>query len=128
MNVELILSATDGKIKEEKEEESEDKMDRGIVRIEEITIRNFKNVKYGRVTLKNNRKNYKASVLGLYGQNGTGKTALIDAMALLKFALCGMKVPSTYADYINIESEYATMIFKFAVEMPEKKRELYGYI
>lgn len=121
MNVELILSATDGKIKEEKEEESEDKMDRGIVRIEEITIRNFKNVKYGRITLKNNRKNYKASVLGLYGQNGTGKTALIDAMALLKFALCGMKVPSTYADYINIESEYATMIFKFAVEMPEKE-------
>lgn len=96
-------------------------MDQGTVRIEEVTIKNFKNVKNGQITLNNNRKKYKASVLGLYGQNGTGKTALIDAIALLKFALCGMKVPSTYADYINIESDYATMIFKFKVDMPKKE-------
>ena len=57
-------------------------------RIEKIEIENFKNVKYGQVVLKNNRKDYKASILGIYGQNGSGKTALIDAIKLLKLAFC----------------------------------------
>ena len=55
-------------------------MKRAIVRIESIEIQNFKNVKYGVLDFVNNRKNYNSSVLGLYGQNGSGKTALIDAL------------------------------------------------
>ena len=34
-------------------------MKRGSVRIERIEIQNFKNVKKGQITLKNNRKKYK---------------------------------------------------------------------
>ena len=48
-------------------------MEKSSVRIEKIEIENFKNVKWGQVTLKNNRKKYKASILGIYGQNGSGK-------------------------------------------------------
>lgn len=62
-------------------------------RIEKIEIENFKNVKYGQVVLKNNRKDYKASILGIYGQNGSGKTALIDAIKFLKLAFCGQVIP-----------------------------------
>ena len=72
-----------------------------IVRIESITIENFKNVTQGTLDFENKRKDYKASVLGLYGQNGSGKTALIDAIQLLKFALCGKVIPKKYADYIR---------------------------
>lgn len=97
----------------------------GSVRIGKIIISNFKNVKNGQITLKNSKKEYKASVLGLYGQNGSGKTALIDAIMLLKYALCGMKVPKEYADYINIESDYATLSFDFSVVMPKKDRSYY---
>ena len=50
------------------------------VRIENITIENFKNVEKGYLDLENRRKNYQASIVGIYGQNGSGKTALIDAL------------------------------------------------
>ena len=90
-----------------------------IVRIESITIENFKNVTQGTLDLENKRKDYKASVLGLYGQNGSGKTALIDAIQLLKFALCGKAIPKKYADYINVDAEYATLKYEFVVRYAE---------
>ena len=69
-----------------------------FVRIENITIENFKNVKYGTLDLTNRKKNYRASIVGVYGQNGSGKTALVDALQVLKFALCGKAIPEKYAD------------------------------
>jgi AAA15 family ATPase/GTPase len=59
------------------------------VRITNVTIHNLKNVMNGSLSFENGRKNYRASILGLYGQNGSGKTALIDSLELLKHALCG---------------------------------------
>ena len=58
-----------------------------FVRLQDIIIQDFKNVQYGQLSFENNRKNYDASILGLYGQNGSGKTSLIDAMLLLKLML-----------------------------------------
>ena len=96
-------------------------MKQGRVRIERMEIENFKNVKKGQISLKNNRKNYKSSILGIYGQNGSGKTALIDAIMLLKLALCGQSVPPQYADYIHVEAESAKLKFDFSVEIPETR-------
>lgn len=89
------------------------------IRIENITIENFKNVEKGLLDLENHRKNYSASIVGIYGQNGSGKTALIDALRLLKYALCGAAIPSKYADYINIEKEYATLSFQWKAKRDE---------
>ena len=44
------------------------------VRIESIEIKNFKNVGYGHLDFEDSKKGSKASILGLYGQNGSGKT------------------------------------------------------
>lgn len=90
-------------------------MSKKTVRIENISIENFKNVKYGSLNLENRRKDYKSSILGLYGQNGSGKTALIDALQLLKYALIGKVIPQKYADYVNVDSEKSTLIFQFMV-------------
>lgn len=89
------------------------------VRIENITIENFKNVEKGYLDLENRRKNYQASIVGIYGQNGSGKTALIDALHLLRYALCGLAVPDKYADYIKLEKECATFKFQFKAKPGE---------
>ena len=80
------------------------------VRLEGVQIENFKNVKQGTVVLPNASNRKKPDILGLYGQNGSGKTALIDAISLLKCLLMGMSVPSQYADYINLDSDYEKIL------------------
>ena len=85
------------------------------VRIESVEIRNFKNVGYGHLSFENSKKGGKVSILGLYGQNGSGKTALIDALELLRLALSGRAIPAYFADYINVDSEYAALKFGFKI-------------
>lgn len=88
-----------------------------IVRITNISIRNFKNVNRGEISFVNNKRNYKASVLGLYGQNGSGKTALIDVLELLKDALCELEIPDKFADFINVDSENSEIEYSFDVSL-----------
>lgn len=87
------------------------------VRITNIAIRNFKNVINGKLSFTNNRKNFKASVLGLYGQNGSGKTAIIDVLELLKGVLCGVEIPDRYADFINVDSKSAEIEYSFDITL-----------
>ncbi|MDO4338341.1 MAG: AAA family ATPase [Eubacteriales bacterium] len=96
-----------------------------VVRLSEISIQNFKNVEKGELNFYNRRKNYRASVLGLYGQNGSGKTALIDALQLLKYALCGKAIPADMADYINVDAEYASLAYTFDIIVPSGKYEAF---
>ncbi len=88
------------------------------IRLESMTIDNLKNVEHGYINFINTRKNYKASILGLYGQNGSGKTALVNAMSILKLLLTGQKLPSTIGDYINIlsPSRSCKLNFKILIE------------
>ena len=90
-------------------------MQETIVRLESISIENFKNVKNGQLSFANNRKAFKTSILGLYGQNGSGKTALIDAIELLQLALRGQPVPVKFADYINVEAGFSSLHYEFSV-------------
>ena len=83
------------------------RMNSFVVRIMNITLKNFKNVVNGSVSLTNSLKDYNASVLGLYGQNGSGKTALIEAIKVLKTLLCGASLPNESVNYINIDSDCA---------------------
>lgn len=80
-----------------------------------LRLKNFKNVSYGHLDFEGSKKGGKASILGLYGQNGSGKTALIDALELLRLALSGKAIPAYFADYINVDSEYATLKYGFKV-------------
>lgn len=91
-------------------------MNNSVVRITGIKVNNLKDVICGDLFLTNPRKNYKSSILGLYGQNGFGKTALIDAVDILQFALGDFSVPNYYAEYINVISEFAKFSFDFNVK------------
>ena len=94
-------------------------MDIKSVRIIGIKIKNFKNVEYGGIEFNGASKNYMASVLGLYGQNGSGKTALLDALELLKSLISGTRVPDKFSDYINVETEESE--FEFLFELSDDK-------
>ena len=91
-----------------------------IVRMSHIEIKNFKNVGCGHLEFENSKKGYRANILGIYGQNGSGKTALIDALELLRLALSGRALPAYFADYINVESEYATLKYGFRVKSEQE--------
>lgn len=91
-------------------------MKHGTVRLSAIHIQNFKNVIDGNLDFNNPRRPHDASILGLYGQNGSGKTALIDAITLLKLALCGNSLPLDFAEYINVDADCAELTYTFDVK------------
>ena len=85
-----------------------------IVRIQKIELINFKNVKNGIIEFKNNTNNSEeyipsSEILGVYGQNGSGKTALVNACNFLKSLLEGLPFPNDAYNYINIYSNEATV-------------------
>lgn len=100
-------------------------MEDTIVRLESISIQNFKNVKSGQLSFANNRKSFRTSILGLYGQNGSGKTALIDAIELLQLALKGQSIPAKFADYINVEAGFAALHYEFTVSGENMKYQAF---
>lgn len=91
-------------------------MSKSSVRLKSVQIENFKNIKCAQLSFDNPRKPYRASVLGLYGQNGSGKTALIEALSLLAGALSGRRLSGAYSDFINIDAESATLKYEFQIE------------
>ena len=79
------------------------------VRIMRSVIRNFKNVQYGEVPYMNYSSIIKkgrietTDIVGIYGQNGSGKTALVEALDMLKYILRGFPVP--YEMYAGLLSK-----------------------
>ena len=59
------------------------------VRIKNIKLKNFKNVGYGKIEFspKNDEQISPADIIGIYGQNGSGKTAVIDALHYIQILL-----------------------------------------
>ena len=94
------------------------------IRLTSMTIDNLKNIEHGRINFINTRKDYKSSLLGIYGQNGSGKTALIDAISILKLLLTGQKLPSTICDYINISSASHTCELNFELLIEDNYKHI----
>lgn len=91
------------------------------VRLEKIIIKNFKNVINGQLNFISGKKNSTAEMIGLYGQNGSGKTAMIDALSILKTLLCGKSLLPKFVDYIHVDADEAELSFEFIVSDTNKK-------
>ncbi|SHI02808.1 ATPase/GTPase, AAA15 family [Butyrivibrio fibrisolvens DSM 3071] len=90
-----------------------------IVRIAALTIKNFKNVGNGKIVmpscLKKEFVNDSSEVLGIYGQNGSGKTAVVDAMFFLQKILVGSTLDEDIAEYLTTGSQSAEIEVDFNI-------------
>jgi len=97
-----------------------------IVRLLEIGIVNLKNVKNGKISFLNS--NIKETltlqlgdILGIYGQNGSGKTTVIEALSILKSILVRIPLDNELKNLITYGEKNIELLFKFYIEIENKK-------
>lgn len=90
-----------------------------LIRIERIEIKGIKNVWQGVINfteygdIKNGNFDILKSILGIYGQNGSGKTTVLEVTKLLKNILVGNKLPDYVDKFINNECKIQRLVFTF---------------
>lgn len=94
-------------------------MKKMVVRLSSLTLKNIKNVKNGTILLPltNQRKAAysTAEILGIYGQNGSGKTAIVDALYFLQSIMIGKELSQRMAEYIATDSTNAEINAEFNI-------------
>ena len=74
-----------------------------MIRFQAIELRNFKNVSHGKIDFKDSANS--SSVLGIYGQNGSGKTSVVEALQCIQKLFCCERLDKQFADYIGSRSD-----------------------
>ena len=98
-----------------------------VVRIQEIEIENFKNVLNGVITFESYKKrnffqdSHNSDIVGLYGQNGSGKTSLVEAIDILKLVLLGQELSNNIRNLISYDKKYCRLKFTFLIKIDKNK-------
>lgn len=74
-----------------------------MIRLTSISLENFKNVQLGIVPLSSwnpDKGGLGPDIVGIYGQNGSGKTSVIRALAILKDSLLGRSIADSARDCV----------------------------
>ena len=92
------------------------------VRLHKVVLDHFKSVSHGELVMPCGRKfvpyGEKSDILGIYGQNGSGKTSLMEAMAVMMALMRGARVPPVYADCVMQGQPFARLAFTFELQYP----------
>ncbi len=88
-----------------------------MVRILEIKLKNYKNVSNGTVKMASisNIENGFGDLLGIYGQNGSGKTSIVSAIRIIHDMLTGGPLPNDIEEYIMFDEEEAEIEILFYI-------------
>ncbi|MCL2499593.1 MAG: ATP-binding protein [Defluviitaleaceae bacterium] len=72
------------------------------VRINKISLWDFKNVSHGTINFNAEQllRDEKSHIMGLYGQNASGKTVLVEALGVLRQVMSGNELPPYLLNYI----------------------------
>lgn len=96
-----------------------------IIRLQKICIENFKNIRKGEFSISKESNletfDYKSDILGIYGQNGSGKTAIVDSLKILQLMISGERLSKEVFDYIEGFSKESNLSYTFYVNIDEKK-------
>lgn len=92
-----------------------------VVRIESITLENFKNIGYGSIYFGEYKSFLRkvlpdddfSNVVGIYGQNASGKTSVIDALQTVRRFVSGGALNFYIKNYIRKGSDHFTIMIDF---------------
>ena len=87
-----------------------------MARLRSIELTNFKNVGHGVVEFPSTSRPFEADILGIYGQNGSGKTAVIEALDILQSILLGMSLEHFSTDCIRFGFDEAELQIELDVQ------------
>lgn len=97
-----------------------------LVRVMSIEIENFKNVSNGLFSMpKTNDKDefsQDADIAGIYGQNGSGKTSVIQTLSLFKNIASGNSLWADMEKVISANKEECTFKIKLAIQKSENEK------
>lgn len=103
-----------------------------IVRLSSLTLKRIKNVKNGTIYMpmasERNLNVNDAEILGIYGQNGSGKTAVVDTLYYLQQIMIGNGIDESLADYIDVDDSSAEVTVEFKVIIKDVLFEVGYYI
>lgn len=103
-------------------------MEHSLVRFCSVKLNHFKNTSTGIVempsSLSHSLFSKKADILGIYGQNGSGKTAVIEAMDFIQRLLTGKSLPDNSVEYIEKECSTCSIEVTFAIETSDTKSKV----
>lgn len=104
-------------------------MESRIVKLKAVELENFKNVKYGKIEFKEDKESGKISnILGIYGQNGSGKTSVINTLNLFRIVISGQKLNPNFCNFISCDSKSAAITLEFRIiDKKETYRVFYKF-
>ena len=90
-----------------------------VVRLSSLTLENIKNVKNGTIFMPHASERKLdwggAEILGIYGQNGSGKTAIVDTLFFLQRIMIGRELDQSIIDYVDTDSSKAEVNAEFKI-------------
>ncbi len=92
------------------------------VRISRIELNSFKGVRHGVIDFNCSKEfvpyGTKSDLLGLYGQNGSGKSSVVEALHLLKGIICGYRIQGDALRYIDVGAGFAEIKVDYEFQYP----------
>lgn len=102
-----------------------------MIRLRSLALTNFKNVRHGEIKLSEamclEDVGVGADVVGIYGQNGSGKTSFIQALYIIKQLMGGEALPSSVREYISSGADAITLALEFLL-VPGDDRKIVDYL
>lgn len=74
------------------------------LKIKHLTIKNIKNVKFGEIDFTDSKGDF-LNITAIYGQNGSGKTTIVEVFEIIKELLSGNQIPQKTAGIFSDDFE-----------------------